>query len=450
MMQSNPLDRRTFLELALGAAGGVLVEGRTSALFAQTPSPPDNLRIVMGSAKTLLRAGDLRYRGMWRFPNSEAYTFAEGPLTFRYVNGERRWLMIPRKSPYALVELAEPSRFGDSPEAAPDMVEVRGWADVFNITNSDANGFVVGGLWWDHAQNVLWYTVYPFYSPQVYPFIGATRLLDNGTTAKYGMWSYAGPGSTYKQVTQWIVPIPPSAQSTVGGRQIAIGAGVMSVAAGANFGPGLSAMTLPGLSSTSLVPVGVPLMGYNSTVQPSWPDFYCKREPDYSVIKPSDTLANPNGSVGYWAASLDAVSGYAWIETPSKQAIVCLGRRGSGRMWYGLPDAYGNGTLVDGAQYANGFHAETYSPAMWIFDPEDLKRAATNSIKPWNVGFKERANWKQLWPSIPARPEGIWTPGGQPSTASFDADRQQLFWMLPLTYNPDYSRMPTVQVWDVP
>src|SRR5204863_8454527 len=196
----------------------------------------------------------------------------------------------PRKGPYSIVEFGEPSGFGDSPDNAPDMPELRGWSGVFNITSTDANGFVIGGLWWDQPQGVLWYTVYPFYSPNVYPFIGATRLNDDGSVTKYGMWSYAADGSAYKQVCQWIVPIPQSAQAAAGGRSIAIGAGVVSIGAAGNFGPGLLAMTLPQLGKSAMVAEGRPLMAYNSEVNPDQPDFYCKRENDYSVIKASDTI----------------------------------------------------------------------------------------------------------------------------------------------------------------
>jgi hypothetical protein len=455
----NPLDRRGFLQKAGIAVAGSVIADSIGVLAEQTPGTPRNLRFGAPpdpgpavSGKALLRSSDLQYRGMWRLPDTDTgtYSFAEGPLAFRYVNGQRRWLTIPKKGPYNIVELGEPSTLGDSPDTAPDMPEIRGWSGVFNITATDANGFVIGGLWWDQQQGVLWYTVYPFYSPNVYPFLGATRLNDNGSVTKYGMWSYGGDGSSYKQVCQWIVPIPSSAQAAAGGRSVAIGAGVVSIGAACNFGPGLLAMTLPSLSSSGLVPEGRALMAYNSEVNPDQPDFYCKREPDYSVIKASDTIFNPKGSTGFWAASLDAVSGYAWIETASKQGVLCLGRRGSGRMWYGSPDAYGDGKLVDGAQYGNGFHAEFYTPSVWVFDPEELKAAGRGAIKPWKVAYKERANWKTLWPGIPTRPEGIHTPGGQPATAAYDSSKQQLFWMLPLTYNPGFNRNPTVQVWNVP
>src|ERR1035437_6613777 len=124
------LDRRGFLEHVLQSTvgGAVLGIGRSLAR-AQVPTPPRNVR-VGSDATRILTADDLAYRGMWRFPDTASWTFAQGPTTVRYVGGQRRWLVVDRSG--ALVELAEPTSFGGSPSGAPVMTEVRRWTDWAN------------------------------------------------------------------------------------------------------------------------------------------------------------------------------------------------------------------------------------------------------------------------------------------------------------------------------
>jgi hypothetical protein len=421
------------------------------------PAPP--VEPPPGSL-SLLTAADLTFQGMWRFADGDPGAhWAEGPMAIRYVGGQRRWLLrasVIGGSGHEIREYTAPATYGATRDTAPEMTFVRGWSSVFNITeNFDPNGWVVGGIWWDEAQQVLWYTVYPFYDPGVFRFLGATRLNDNGTTTKFGMWHYISSASqSYKQVCKWILPIPASAQAAAGGRTMAIGADVMSVGANANWGPGLIAMTLPALASTSAVPIGTNLMAYNSTLAATPEEYYCKREPDYSEYIESDSIVAPSGGQGYWALSMDAVGAYVWVETPTKHGIVVLGRRASGRLWYGSPDPDGDGDPFDSLQSESGFHAEFWGASGWVFDPEDLKQVAQGQMQPYDVEFQSRFNWKALWPNIPddpGNPPGpvFHAPAGAVHGGAYDPLTQQIFWMLPLTYKPGFTRNPTIQVWSV-
>jgi hypothetical protein len=474
-MSSFQLRRRAFLELLGASAVGTVVGGR-SLLQAQSPTPPQNVRIVTGGTRTLLAPKDLTHLGMWTLPNnanlsgSGAYSFAEGNLAYRYVSRVRRWLTSPRKGPYAggIVELAEPATYGTDPTTAPVMQEVRGWASVFNPVPAEVaegNGYVIGGIWWDAVQGVLWYTVYPYYSPNPYPVLGATRLNDDGTTTKYGMWTYNGlTTSSFKQVCKWIVPLPASAQTATGGRTMALGCDVVSIGASANWGPGLKAIQFPALtdSTTVLIARGLDLAAYTQDTGQPYPNFYCKREPDYDPsLALSTQFATPSGGssggtgsgTGYWPSSLDATGCYVWIETPTKQGVLVMGRRGRGYVWYGSPTEYlaSKGVQdISSDMGGNGPHAQYYDPQLWIFDPEDLKAAAQGTKHPWDVTFKTRANWKTLFPNMPARDAGFWTPAGAVNASAYDPSVQQFAWLLPLTYNPaDYTRNPTIQVFSI-
>jgi hypothetical protein len=296
--------------------------------------------------------------------------------------------------------------------------------------------------------------------------LGATRLNDNGTTVKYGMWAYPGANThAFKQISKWIVPVPLSAQTALGGRTMALGADVESFQPGPNWGPGLRAIQFPALTDAVSVPIanGIDLAAYTQDTGQSYPNFYCKREPDYDPsLKASTQFATPSGGssggtgagTGYWASSLDAVGAYVWIETPTKQGIIVMGRRGSGYVWYGSPTEFlaSNGVQDGGGSdmAGNGPHAQTYTPALWIFDPEDLKAAAQGTKHPWDVTFKTRSNWKTLFPNMPARGAGFWTPAGAINASAYDPSVQQFAWLLPLTYNPDdYTRNPTIQVFSI-
>jgi hypothetical protein len=429
---------------------------------APTP-PPDPVPVPPPSGRTLLTANDLIFQGMWRFPAGEPGAhFSEGGICHRYVSGERRWLLVSWPyggNTFQIREYRAPATYGATRDTAPEMAFVRGWTKVFNIGPDPGNGWCIGDIWYDHAQDVLWYTVYPFYSTGIFPFLGATRLNDNGTTTLYGPWYYLSTSETtqhLKQVCKWMVPIPASAQAACGGRSIAMGADVMSIGATANWGPGLLGMTLPTLGTSTPVPIGLPLMAYNATLHGDGHEYYCKRENDYSDLFASDAIIEPVGAEGYWAVSLDAVGSFSWVDTGTKHGIVVFGRRGRGRCWYGSPDAFGNGTLVDQYQNGSGFHAEFYDPALWIFDPAHLLEAAQGTRLAYDVGFQSNTNWGTLWPNIPTDPGSppggggiFWTPGGAVHGGAHDQTTNQIFWLLPLTYKPGSDRLPTIQVWSV-
>ncbi len=100
------------------------------------------------------------------------------------------------------------------------------WYPTGDLLAKLANSWFIGGIWWDEAQQVVWYTMYPYYGPSAYmPFLGATALHDDGTVTKYGPWYYISDKTlAFRKVAYYFVPIPVSAQADLGGRTMAIGA----------------------------------------------------------------------------------------------------------------------------------------------------------------------------------------------------------------------------------
>jgi hypothetical protein len=457
----DPLDRRRFLEsLAKSAVGGALLGvGHTVVRGQSPPAAPTNVRVgsagSASSTRRLLTPSDMTYRGSWRFPTSgpDNWTYSGPCLTCRYVNGVRTWFSISYDG--TLVELAEPTGFGTSIDLAPELTPIRRWGPstwwrLDQWPTGGEAGAVIGDLWWDEARQVVWYTAYPWYGSNTL-FLGCAALHNDGTATRYGMWTYAG--NNPKEVCQWIVPIPVSAQGDVGGRTMALGGACMNIDGPANHGPGLYAVVFPTLGQTTPVPNGVPLAGYAKDLPgaPAWPKYYCKREADYAVITQSDMFANPVGTEGYWLGELDGVSGYFWIETTSVQGVVVMGRRAHGNVWYGgCPSPAGD---WDPSGSDKGSHAAGYDAAMWVFDPADLRACARGTIAPWNVRYKNWYDWHKLWPAVPRtystdhKDAVIYDSGGSPNYGQYDPIRRQIVWALARSYG---NNIPTVHIWEVP
>lgn len=468
---------------ALFALGTTVVTVTAQAADGQTASATFSIVVSSALAKALITTSDISHLGMWRIAASNslsgtnAYSFAEGPLAFRYVSGNRRWLTLVRSGTRSghVMEFSEPVSYGTDAHTCPTLTETRSWAGVFNIEAGEllGNGAVIGGMWWDEPNGLLWYTVYPYYSDISWPVLGATRLNNDGTVTTYPMWWYADRDSKFKQICKWIVPIPASAQASVGGKTMALGADVMSIGAPANWGPGLKAITWPTPGVTTDIPHGTDFAAYNNTIGVAYPDFYCKREPDYDPsLAPTTQFVTPSGGSsggfgsgnGYWASSMDATGCYVWVETASKKGIISMGRRGHGHVWYGGPSEYLAQGVYDHAaatanvspdyigedQGGNGGHAEYYDPQLWIWNPDDFIAAASGTKSPSSVGYTSRANWKTLFPNMPARSGGFWTPAGAINASAYDPATQQFAWFLPLTSNfDDGYRGPTIQVFQV-
>ena len=494
-------NRRVFLRnLLKSAVGCAVVSGSVHRIYAQDerPSPARrrgprpartrNLRVVAGPdpapAKALIARSDLGWQGMCHAPDG-GFSYNEGQVAVRYVGGERRLLMVKWHQKDAtngwagnLVELRPPA-LAQTTDASQAMTVVREWArwhwvPTGSLLTSLSNGWEVGGLWWDESQQVVWYTLYPYYGPGVaMPFLGATRLNDNGTVSRYGPWYYVSPTTdSFRKVCYWFVPIPASAQADCGGRRMAIGATAMGASGGSptNWGPGLTALRLPDLASSGPVEAGLPLMDYSPGAGGlAHPWFHCRREPDYASINSpqSGAIPAPIGREGFWQASADNATGVAWIETKTKHGLILIGQRVSHASWYGFPDskndlvsgvtvhaslpsAIGVDTMMP-SQGSTGYHSDGWQSAFWRFDPAQIRevgrgqrKASADGMRPTLLG-----QWHLQWTEIPRPLNHPYVYSGH-GTAVLDNATNQLVWVQARSKLLGHAVLPTVHVFSLP
>ena len=495
-------NRRDFLGNLLKSAVGCAVAGRGSAQvdaqladLRRRPRPPrpvrtKNVRVIQSptsapsSAKALIGLSDLAWLGMCHAPNA-GFSYNEGQIAVRYVGGERRVLMAKWHQKDAtngwvgnLAELRLPA-LAETSDLSQAMTVVREWPNWNWVPTGDllaqvANGWEIGGLWWDESQQVVWYTVYPYYGPNaVTPFLGATRLNDNGTVTRYGPWYYISKtDQRFRKVSRWILPIPPSAQGDCGGRTVAIGAAYIGASGGmpVHWGPGLTALRLPDLGSTAPVEAGVPLMDYSPGAGGlAAPWFHCRREADYRTLNSSGgAIPAPINGEGFWQASADNVTGVAWIETATRHGLMLIGQRTSHVTWYGFPDQY-NTTAPDGttirlplpegvsvdtmkpSQGSTSYHSDGWQSACWRFDPAQIREVARGQRKASADGMRPAllGQWHLRWTKIPRPLKQPYVYSGF-GTAIVDSAANQLVWVQARSLLRGQSVLPTVQVFALP
>jgi hypothetical protein len=437
------ISRRKFVTTTLqgGLATALAVSSRHS--FGQRPNAPTNLRFGTG---VVVKPSDLTYLGMFRFPNESRWNYSLGPISLRIVNGERRWLASSINATVA--EVREPDTLGTSVSTAPDATTVREWIAPYkyewNDSTAPSNGVVIGGFWWDQEQNVLWYTYYPYYAAGEHPFLGAVRLNDDGSVVKYGCWSVTG--MSFRQVCNWILPLPQSIRSLVGNRVWALGATLIAMNTNCSFGPNLIALDKPALTQSTSQPLtGVPLVNYATGLGVSAPLYYCRRDTNYRVLGTSDSLRAPSGSEGFWASSVDMLAGCAWLDNGSRQGVVYPGRIGHGAVWYGTGTKYAS-EATDTCCPDQGYHAQVYDASWWIYDPANFCDVARGKLKPYNLKASSIFDPRTYWQGL-QYPCDILYYGNGHGNVFFDSSTNRLYVMHPRTYNPEYSRLPTMNVW---
>jgi len=216
-----------------------------------------------------------------------------------------------------------------------------------------ASGWLLGGLYWDEANGVLWYQLYCYYYGRNTPFLAATKLLDTVTSGNYravgtksGPWWYRlnDPNDQtflhWKTVNFWLTRIPASARPDLGGRKFIIGASVGSIAGAGNHGPGFHAIAdLPPLTDppNSVIPNGLHLADYTYAGPQRPPNAH--RDTNYTfrpgpaeveggvaLDAPGTGLWPPSGGTGFWQMNLDQVNSFCWVETETRHGIIMFGR----------------------------------------------------------------------------------------------------------------------------
>lgn len=489
-------------------AGSSAYSNTASATTEATPA----------DARTLIDpATDMTWLGMARIPavgtsvpdGPGTTAFTGAPLAIRYVGGERRILTATFAPTSAttgrefgdLVEYALPvgtSLYtGSDTTAATALTETRRWADWTLVQDTPswqdtASGVRIGGLYWDEARGVLWYTAYGYYSGVNRPVLGATQLLDTVTTGsyravgtRYGPWWYRSntAGSTtdlyWKSACNWVVPVPSYAQADLGGRKCIVGAGVGAVGGQGHLGPGFHAIAdFPPLSdpADTTIPLGLRLADYTNE-SPESPSS-CRRDGDYDVVLPppgtpgveytagaASGLHDPSGGLGYWQMSLDQINSFAWVDTGTKHGIVLFGRAAGGYTWYGLnplaADKSSDGvSRTDPTRPdpdSNGYGAAGWAGVIRVFDPDHVREVGRGERSPYSDGMRPASvtPWGDVAANIP--PNKLKADGAAEArpissqvanAAAWDAAAQQLVWLQPSSATAA-GGPPTVQVFSI-
>lgn len=373
-----------------------------AALALQAPAPVTNLTL---SSKRLLTLADLTLLGT-TYAEGPGWSYSTGQVGVRYVAGQRRLLLVkylPNATSHSvhgnLCELVMPPLASTYAAATPCTV-VRSWANWTwmptdpTLLAKVANGWKVGGIWWDEGQGVVWYTMYPYYASIPFPFLGATALHDDGTVTKYGPWYYidATTSVEYKSVAQWMLPIPPRYASSFGTATHLLGAHAIGGSGEASpWGPCMTALTFPPLTSTAPVSHGQHICNYWG-LDAKWPDNHCHRSPDYESVNletRSSAIPPPVNGVGYWQGSSDRIIP-VWVETDTKGGLVMFGELVQQASWYGLEyainysKANGLGTWAITAihRVAESLTQITTAEPHGLVDGDYAYPSLTNSIPP--------------------------------------------------------------------
>lgn len=449
------VSRREFIASMLRGGLATALTFSARFAFAQKPSPPRNLRLR--SQKQLLTASDFTFLGMFKFPDNDNWNYANGPIALRIVNGARRWISIAQdgSSPR---EIQEPDTLGLTLASAPSATETNLWADslIFDWGGDDdagQNGTRIGGLLWDEDWQVLWYTYYPYYHNGSHPFLGAVALKNDGSSVQYPgngkCWTVDGDIIHTKRLNGWIVPLPSDLQSLVGGRKWAFGAGIIAQSSPCSYGPNLIALDKPALNRPyNQLLTGVPLLDFSNVSGLGTPEHYYRRDANYYKMGTSDSLYNSIENTGYWASSLDLVAGCAWVTKGNKNAVIYTGRLGHGALWYGDGPDYQNQGILDPCTEAHGFHAQSYDPNWWFFDPADLCAVARGRKKFWIPKDYLSINPKNYWSNLEYTCDIVYN-GEMHGNAFFDSLTNRLYTLHGRAYNPNFSRLPVMHVWQV-
>jgi parallel beta-helix repeat protein len=414
------------------ASGSAFPVGTTTVHVAATDSgtPPQVTSCsftvtvtVAAPTRTLIGLTDLLWTGMYRTPDGVgtesgdpgSTAFATGALAVRYVAGQRRFLMATFRQASAttgrdfgdLIEYTVPAAAkytGATPQSAAEMVEVRRWAADWTLLDTTPSWWSagasvkLGGLYWDETQQGVWYLLYGYYQTHNTPFLGFTALTDTVDPVRGGLyrsvgtrggpWWYraANPPTDipyWKTVCQYLLPVPASAQSDLGGRTFLVGAGVGAVGGIGHLGIGFHAFAaLPPITDppNTVIPLQLRVADYTTESPISPPQAH--RDTNYTFVPyhqhaSADTGLWPAaGGVGYWQMSLDQCNGGAWVETATKQGLVLFGRQVSG------DTAYGWNPLSQSPKYMNTLTASgTTATATFVGSPgHQLTEGATVRI----------------------------------------------------------------------
>lgn len=414
LMAKSELTRRRFLAEAakVSLAAPALALGARE-LWAQAPSAPTNLRVVL---KNVLSQSDVTFLGAFRLPFSVAgldASYGRG-LTHRYANGALHFLGMTTNS--SVFEVIYPGTAAASPYPLASVF--RAWGDVgqgVRFTNQyGVNSGIVNGLYWDDQDQRLYWSYANDYNV-VYPndpSVGYSTLDDStGTPTPVGMWQFSGRGP--KATEGGVLPIPKwFADAYCQGRRLGAGFGGYFNAVGtgpAHMGPALCAFNPPDVTSYpsgSSIPFAN-LVGYPYNPTPYTTPDRCHRDTDYT--NEFDGW-NPQNGVGYWSWTDFIWQGAVWLDLPTKHGVLFFPTLGNGRTWY----------------ETSTLHAERGSHWCFVYDPTDFVSVLSGAKQQWQI--QPQGKWAIQYPSL-TYPLPGWAnePTNMVTGATYDATTQRLY-----------------------
>lgn len=351
-----------------------------------------------GSQRVLNPPADLTWLGTFKNISSTAGAPNGGALlTCRRVGGVLRFLAIQLTSSFFmsdadLVEFVYPGydpNFASSPVASIIFNYGHGYQPfVFQNGSYSLNQVYVPNLFWDEVEHCVWLQYVQGYSGNNDPFLIRGDINDTSHTVSWsGPWRTAG-GS--KQAGNWGVIVPTTYANTyLGGRRLAFGAGATSIDAANAFGPALYA-SAPPAATDPVFPVSaidIPATKLLGT------DF------NHRALRPGDYLDVACGGTGDGAVDPTSFSrvlltgrqntvcstqGACWIDWSGVKGVVFPISMAKGHSWYVNA---GHGFIDFGTQagtfappeivtgQTSGATAQTYSwdPSgkrlLWVQDP---------------------------------------------------------------------------------
>jgi hypothetical protein len=395
--------------------------------------PPGN-----PSSKTVLTQNDFKYAGLFTLPAGETKMgFSNGAIAGRRVGGELHLFVCGGKpSGDPVCEVVYPGQGRDVLQA-PRAKLVRAWGDVYSNKRATqtGGGILTRGLLWANDQ-LYWafgdeYNVAGLHDPS----IGTTVLNNDGSIRTYGPWRTS---ETSQKTRGYMVTLPAWFQQYTNGGNVAVGGPISSGNASSPWGAMLMAAKFPDNATTAdkiadaHTTINCQRLVYRDM------DHKQKRDTNYKFCGWNQQY---DCSKGTWTKpgtpefnSIDMMSACAWIDLPNKHGVVFLGQLstaitgyayGGGdtvpHFWYG-PNVCCHGQSGAPASQSTGEATGSSVPYVWIYDPDDLARAAQKKSDPW--GFDPTSVFPAYAiSSITNRAGALYFFGG----AYFDAESRSLF-----------------------
>lgn len=397
---------------------GQATEAQRVVVVVRPAAPPATRPARPAAGKKVLSVEDFEYVGSFKVPplvGGGGAGFSESGLALRKTDDGTRRLFLNYTHPrQALFEVAIPkfTRLEGDPRALGEAEVKHVWGSL-RVPLPKAGGIESiapnGGLWWDQARRTLYWTYYHGYGTgEAPPVLAASKLGDEGTIAHLGSWRVPQPAARhYKAFWGGVTRLPRAfADRHTGGRTLALGfGGYYSICAPCSRGPALAAVAEPDPDRPEVDMVE--LMAYAGASAAS-------RDGDYFYGQGPGGIWHevPGGpQAGRWTMD-DVCRAGVFVDLPDRHGYIAFVRLGTGRIGYDY------GAIVSAG----------HAPWWYLYDPDDLGRAASGALKPGEVEPHSRT--KVAYPAAAANgAQG--SDGGAVTGACFDAEERLLYLYKP-------------------